>query len=110
MNTIRAEAPREKGDAAGTEHPTPVFDEFEAKRTDEYRRSCQYNRHADHRKPIQDFKNSAIRKPSLSGNNTTYFNDFSSQMNQGHKAPQPYALFAVDCYTTDNHTGGHGLS
>ncbi|MFD2880527.1 hypothetical protein ACFTAO_38660 [Paenibacillus rhizoplanae] len=56
MNTIRAEAPREKGDAAGTEHPTPVFDEFEAKRTDEYRRSCQYNRHADHRKPIQDFK------------------------------------------------------
>lgn len=48
--------PQGKGDTAGAQNSAAVFDEFEAQRADKYRGSCQYNRHADHRKPIQDFK------------------------------------------------------
>lgn len=48
--------PQGKGDTAGAQNPAAVFDEFEAQRADEYCGSCQYNRHTDHRKPIQDFK------------------------------------------------------
>lgn len=101
--------PQGKGDAAGTEHSASVLDEFEAKRTDEYCRSCQYNRHADHRKPIQDFKNSAIRKPSLSGNNTTNFKGFPVKCTRDIRPRSHMPFFALASYTTDNHTGGQGL-